>query len=42
MVKNALYGIITAKALGIKEPTVGILNIDGARKVEGALKELKV
>lgn len=41
MVKNALYGIITAKALGIKEPTVGILNIDGARKVEGALKELK-
>lgn len=41
MVKNTLYGIITAKALGIKEPTVGILNIDGARKVEGALKELK-
>lgn len=41
MIKNALYGIITAKALGIKEPTVGILNIDGARKVEGALKELK-
>jgi hypothetical protein len=41
MVKNALYGIITAKALGINKPTVGILNIDGARKVEGALKELK-
>jgi glycine/sarcosine/betaine reductase complex component C subunit alpha len=41
MVKNALYGIITAKALGIQKPTVGILNIDGARKVEGALKELK-
>jgi glycine/sarcosine/betaine reductase complex component C subunit alpha len=41
MVKNALYGIITAKALGIEKPTVGILNIDGARKVEGALKELK-
>lgn len=41
MVKNALYGIITAKALGISKPTVGILNIDGARKVEGALKELK-
>lgn len=41
MVKNALYGIITAKALGIHKPTVGILNIDGARKVEGALKELK-
>lgn len=41
MVKNALYGIITAKALGMPKPTVGILNIDGARKVEGALKELK-
>lgn len=40
MVKNALYGIITAKAMGIKEPTVGILNIDGARQVERALKEL--
>ncbi len=41
MVKNALYGIITAKSLGIKNPTVGILNVDGARQVERALKELK-
>ncbi|HWR61913.1 MAG TPA: glycine/sarcosine/betaine reductase complex component C subunit alpha [Clostridia bacterium] len=41
MVKNALYGVITAKALGIKNPTVGILNVDGARQVERALKELK-
>ena len=41
MIKNALFGIITAKALGNLKPTVGILNIDGARKVEGALKELK-
>lgn len=40
MVKNALYGIITAKTMGIKEPTVGILNLDGARQVERALKEL--
>jgi len=40
MVKNALYGIITAKAMGIQEPTVGILNLDGARQVERALKEL--
>ena len=40
MVKNALYGIITAKALGIQEPTVGILNLDGARQAERALKEL--
>ncbi len=41
MVRNALYGIITAKALGIKNPTVGILNVDGARQVERALKDLK-
>lgn len=40
MVKNAVYGIITAKAIGIDNPTVGILNIDGARQVERALKEL--
>jgi betaine reductase len=40
MVKNALYGIITAKTVGIKEPTVGILNLDGARQAERALKEL--
>jgi len=41
MVKNTLYGIIAAKACGIKNPTVGILNIDGAQKTEMALKELK-
>ncbi len=41
MVKNAVYGIITAKACGIKKPTVGILNIDGARQTEIALKKLK-
>ncbi|CCJ34436.1 glycine/sarcosine/betaine reductase complex component C subunit alpha [Caloramator australicus] len=41
MVKNAIYGVITAKACGIKNPTVGILNVDGARQVEKALKELK-
>ena len=41
MVKNTLYGIISAKATGIENPTVGILNIDGARPVENALKELK-
>ena len=40
MVKNTLHGIITAKALGITEPTVGILNVDGARQVERALREL--
>lgn len=41
MVKNGLYGIIVAKALGKKNPTVGILNVDGARQVERTLKELK-
>lgn len=41
MVKNAIYGIITAKSCGIKNPTVGILNIDGARQTEIALKKLQ-
>ncbi|KXS41833.1 MAG: fatty acid/phospholipid biosynthesis enzyme, partial [Candidatus Frackibacter sp. T328-2] len=40
MIKNALYGIIAAKATGVEEPTIGILNVDGARQVEKALKEL--
>lgn len=40
MIKNAVYGIIAAKACGVKEPTVGILNVDGARQTEGALKTL--
>lgn len=41
MVKNAIYGIIAAKASGIANPTVGILNVDGARGVERALNDLK-
>lgn len=40
MLLNALAGIATAKADGIKEPTVGILNIDGAPTIERALKKL--
>jgi len=40
MVKNALYGIVAAKAMGQKDPTVGILNVDNARGVERALREL--
>ncbi|NLY77494.1 MAG: glycine reductase [Tissierellia bacterium] len=40
MVKNGIYGIITAKALGIENPTVGILNVDGARQVERIFNEL--
>lgn len=41
MIKNAVYGIITAKACGIANPTVGILNVDGARQTEMALNQLK-
>lgn len=40
MILGALAGIIAAKASGIEEPTLGILNVDGARSVERALKEL--
>jgi fatty acid/phospholipid biosynthesis enzyme len=41
MIRNAVYGIITAKACGNPNPTVGILNIDGARQTEKALKKLQ-
>ncbi len=41
MIKNAVYGIITAKACGVKNPTLGILNVDGARQCEIALNQLK-
>ena len=41
MIKNAVYGIIAAKASGIENPTVGILNVDGARQAEIALKKLQ-
>lgn len=40
MVKNAIYGIITAKALGISNPTVGILNVENAPSVERFLHKL--
>lgn len=41
MIKNAVYGIIAAKTCGRTNPTVGILNVDGARQTEIALKQLK-
>ncbi len=41
MIRNAVAGIITAKSIGIKEPTLGILNVEGAISVEKILKELK-
>ncbi|MCK4257892.1 MAG: glycine reductase [Halanaerobiales bacterium] len=40
MVKNGIYGIAAAKAIGIKEPKIGILNVDGARQCEKILKDL--
>lgn len=41
MILNAVYGIITAKADGVENPTVGIANIDGARQAEKALVKLQ-
>ncbi len=41
MIKNAIYGNIVAKVSGIAKPTIGILNVDGAREVEKQLKKLK-
>lgn len=40
MVLNAINGIAAAKACGIEEPTVGILNVDGSNAVERALRQL--
>jgi hypothetical protein len=37
LVRNAVYGVITAKACGVTNPTVGLLNLDGARQAETAL-----
>lgn len=41
MVLGTIAGIIAAKAGGNEKPTVGILNVDGARAVERKLKELQ-
>ena len=41
MLRNAIYGVAAAKACGNLNPTVGILNIDGARQVERGLKKLQ-
>jgi len=40
MVRNAICGITAAKAYGITKPTVGILNVDGARQTQRILSEL--
>ncbi len=41
MIKNSIYGIIAAKASGVKNPSVGILNVDNARAVERALRQIQ-
>ena len=41
MLRNTVAGIIAAKSCGIKNPTVGILNVDGARQCEKELNKLK-
>jgi len=41
MVRNTIAGISVAKACGIQNPTVGILNIDGANACEAILKKLQ-
>lgn len=41
MIKNAILGMVAAKSVGNANPTVGILNVDGARQTEKALKKLQ-
>ncbi len=41
MVKNAIAGQAAAKALNITEPELGILNVEGARKVKQILSQLQ-
>ena len=41
LIKNTIQAIAVAKACGNARPTVGILNIDGARSVERALKAMQ-
>ena len=40
MLRNAVYGIAAAKALGMAEPTVGVLNVDTAQPVFRALSRM--
>ena len=41
MLKNAIFGIAVARAIGKKEPRVGILNVEGAQTVYRALSQLR-
>lgn len=40
LVRNAICGIVAAKAGGLQNPSLGILNLDGARQAEGILRKL--
>ncbi|MCL2528531.1 MAG: glycine/sarcosine/betaine reductase complex component C subunit beta [Defluviitaleaceae bacterium] len=42
LIKNTIQGIAVAKACGNPNPSVGVLNIDGARALERALETLKI
>jgi glycine reductase len=41
LVRNTVLGIAAAKACGVAHPTVGLLNLDGARQAEAALRQLR-
>ena len=41
MVRGAICGLVTAKACGVQQPSLGILNIDGGRQTEIMLKKLQ-
>lgn len=41
MIRNAIYGVAAARANGIKRPTVGVLNLDGAQAVVRSLKKMQ-
>ncbi len=41
MVKNAVYGLAVAKADGVQDPKLGILNVDAARQVERHLNLMR-
>ena len=40
MLRNAVYGLAVAKAMGIAEPTLGVLNLDAAPQVMRALSRM--
>jgi len=41
MVRSAVYGVAVARSLGLADPTVGILNVEGAPQAERILEEMR-